>query len=217
MLSATRHRALAALRPLLSSSEGATAAIGRAGFASAADARPTSRDAGVTRARAAAQTSISDPEMLGNSMSDGFYASGATWRAGSGRRAPPSAALSSVSDPETFWTGSSMSDAMYEMPSALRARQRPMRPSHVSSQRAQRDAPALLRFKCIDSDPLVPLFFTPVPPQRGAPVTAADAARRLFPQPQAPRRHRRHPPQLLRPHRLLSRVWNCTILLPPIF
>ena len=87
--------------------------------------RPSSKDASVVRARTA-QSSMTDPEMLNNSLSEGNYSTSQSRRRGV-------VGLSSISDPETFWAGSSMSDGHYEMPAALRASSRNLKRSHVSN------------------------------------------------------------------------------------
>jgi hypothetical protein len=135
-LSTTAHRALIALKQTSYSLENATMLMARASFSShdglqnsmsdgfyqAASSRapdskawPKSDDARVVRARA--QNSVSEHEVLGNSLSEGNYAAGGARK---GRRAV-APALSSMSDPDTFWVGSSMSDGYYEMPASLRA------------------------------------------------------------------------------------------------
>lgn len=144
VLSNTSQRALFALQTHVGTMQNATRILSR-GFAtklgnsmsdgnyesnvgqsSPGPDRPTSKDASVTRARAA-QSSMTDPQMLANSLSDGVYPTNQHSR----RRFDLSLGLSSISDPETFWAGSSMSDGYYEMPTALRAGPRSSKRSHV--------------------------------------------------------------------------------------
>ncbi|KAH7622676.1 hypothetical protein Ndes2526B_g03511 [Nannochloris sp. 'desiccata'] len=135
-LSTTVQRALLAIKQSPYSLENATMLLARASFASndglqnsmsdgfyeAASSRapdskawPKSSDARVQRARSA-QNSLTEHEVLGNSLSEGNYAAGSRRN-----RRTTAPALSSMSDPDTFWIGSSMSDGYYEMPASLRA------------------------------------------------------------------------------------------------
>ena len=81
--------------------------------------RPTSKDAGVRRVRDAISSAITAPktDVLINSLSDGNYTSQPQRRR----------VLSSVSDPDTSWVGSSLSDGYYEVPAALRAGSRSLK------------------------------------------------------------------------------------------
>ena len=144
-LSTTQRAALRALKQSTCSLENATMLLTRASFAShdglqnsmsdgfyeaassrASDSKawPKSNDTRVVRARSA-QNSLAEHEVLANSLSEGNYATGSRMR----RMATP--ALSSITDPDTFWVGSSMSDGYYEMPASLRAGPRNFKRSHV--------------------------------------------------------------------------------------
>jgi hypothetical protein len=145
--STTAQRALFALKHSSYSLEKATFLLGRAFFASheglgnsmsdgfyeAASSRatdskawPKSSDARVVKAR---ENSLAEHEVLGNSLSEGNYA------AGSRKRIAAAAALSSMSDPDTFWVGSSMSDGYYQMPASLRGNSRNIKRSQVRTRR----------------------------------------------------------------------------------
>ena len=90
--------------------------------------RPTSTDPDVVRARMQGRSDEQQPdEILGNSMSDGVYAPSVL-------RRRVSFPLSSISEPETYWSGSSLSDGFYEMPGhSLRAAPRAIKKSHMSA------------------------------------------------------------------------------------
>jgi hypothetical protein len=150
-LSTTAQRALFALKQSSPSLENATMMLARASFSSnndlgnsmsdgfyeAASSRapdskawPRASDARVVRAKSA-QNSLTEHEVLGNSLSEGNYTAG-TRTPRHRRAAAPVFALSSMSDPHSFWEGSSMSDAYYEMPASLRAGPRNIKRSQVS-------------------------------------------------------------------------------------
>lgn len=94
--------------------------------------RPRSNDVRLSRARSA-------EGRLHDSLSEGNYESH--------RRSsrPSTVALSSIADPDTFWTGSSLSDGYYEMPASLRGAPRSVKRKQSHHSAGPRSLPLMQR------------------------------------------------------------------------
>lgn len=94
--------------------------------------RSRSNDVRLARARTA-------EGRLQDSLSEGHYESHRSLRR------PSTVALSSIADPDTFWTGSSLSDGYYEMPASLRGGARSVKRKQSHHSAGPRSLPLMQR------------------------------------------------------------------------